>query len=172
MLKKVVDIKTKPDWILKFQLKKSVKKVENVQLFFPPSFSALFSNIAQSCLICACTQENLGGISHLLGVFSQNENSRNLILWNFQGWSFVFSGISRSKVKKMKYSRGGSKNFALKPPVFFWNNPTHSMFDPKNWITSSLKINKVLLFIFDIYKTTWYFKTTLRETLHIKSWKY
>ena len=34
MLKKVVDIKTKSDWLLKFQLKKSAKKVENFHLFF------------------------------------------------------------------------------------------------------------------------------------------
>ena len=50
--------------------------------------------------------------------------------------------------------------------------PTHSIFDPKNWITSSLKINSELMFTFDIYKTTWYFKTILRETLHINRWKY
>ena len=63
MLKKVVGIKAKSDWLLKFQLKKPAKKVENFHLFFPPTFSALFSDIAQSCLNCACTQENLGRIS-------------------------------------------------------------------------------------------------------------
>ena len=60
MLKKVVGIKAKFDCLLKFQLKNSAKKVENVQLFFPPTFSALFSNIAESCLNYACTQENFG----------------------------------------------------------------------------------------------------------------
>ena len=59
MLKIVADIQTKSDWLLKFQLKKSSKKVENFQLFFPQTFSALFSDIAQSCLNCTCTQENL-----------------------------------------------------------------------------------------------------------------
>ena len=47
MLKNAVDIKTKSDWLLKFQLKKSSKNVENNQLFFPPSFHVLFSDIAQ-----------------------------------------------------------------------------------------------------------------------------
>ena len=70
MLKKVVDIKTKSDWLLKFQLKKSAKKVENFQLFFLTTFSALFSDIAHSCLNCACTEENLGIIFSLLGFFS------------------------------------------------------------------------------------------------------
>ena len=74
MLKKVVDIKTKSDWLLKCQLKKSAKKVENFQLFFPPSFSALFSDIAQSCLNCASTQENFGRIFSLPGFFSRMEN--------------------------------------------------------------------------------------------------
>ena len=74
MLKKVVGIKAKSDWLLKFQLKKSAMKVENVQLFFLPTFSALFSDIAQSCLNCACTQENLGRIFSLLGFFSRMEN--------------------------------------------------------------------------------------------------
>ena len=70
MLKKVVGIKPKSDWLLKFQYKKSAKKVENFQLFFPPTFSALFSDIAQSCLNCACTPENLGRMFSLLGFFS------------------------------------------------------------------------------------------------------
>ena len=42
MLKKVVDIKTKSDWLLKFQLKKSAKKVENFQLFFRQVFLLCF----------------------------------------------------------------------------------------------------------------------------------
>ena len=70
---KVVDIKTKSDWLLKFQPKKSVKKVENLQFFFAPTFSVLFSDIAQSCFICACTQENLGTILSLLGFFNWME---------------------------------------------------------------------------------------------------
>ena len=74
MLKKVVNIKTKSDWILKFQFKKSAKKAENFHFFSPPSFCALFSDIAQSCLNCACTQENLGRIFSLIGFFSRMEN--------------------------------------------------------------------------------------------------
>ena len=71
MLKKVVDIKTKSDWLLKFQLKKSAKKVENFQLFFPPTFSALFSDIAQSCFLSAhALRKILGRIFSLLGFFS------------------------------------------------------------------------------------------------------
>ena len=31
----------------------------------------------------------------------------NTILWNIQGLSFVLSGISRGKVKKMKNPKGG-----------------------------------------------------------------
>ena len=70
MLKKVVDIKTKSDWLLKFHLKKSTEKVEDFRLYFPPSFSALFADIAQSCLNCVRTQENLGRIFSLLRFFS------------------------------------------------------------------------------------------------------
>ena len=53
----------------------------------------------------------------------------NTILWNFQGWNFVLSRISRGKVKKMKNFRrggGGSKKyiFTASPVCFFiWNNP-------------------------------------------------
>ena len=42
MLKKVVDIKTKSDWLLKFQLKKSSKKVETFQVFFRQVFVLCF----------------------------------------------------------------------------------------------------------------------------------
>ena len=49
------------------------------------------------------------------------------ILWNFQEWSFVFSGISRGKVKKWKIPEGFSKSMSstLLHPVwlFFWNRP-------------------------------------------------
>ena len=70
MLKKIVDTKTKSDWLLKFQLKKFSEKVGNSQLYFPPSFCALLSDIAQSCLNCACTQENHGRIFCLLRFLS------------------------------------------------------------------------------------------------------
>ena len=79
MLKKFVDIKTKSDWLLQFQLKKSAKKVENFQLFFLSSFFALFSDIVQSCLNCLCTQENFGRIFSLPGFFSRMENGLNSI---------------------------------------------------------------------------------------------
>ena len=42
MLKKAVDIKTKSDWLLKFQLKISAKKVEYFQLFFGQLFLLCF----------------------------------------------------------------------------------------------------------------------------------
>ena len=42
----------------------------------------------------------------------------NAILWDFQGWSFVLSGISRGKVKKLKNSRGFSKKYVLNPLLF------------------------------------------------------
>ena len=69
-LNKVVGIKAKSDRLIKFQLKKFAKKDKNFQLFFPPTFSALFSDIVQSCLNYACTQENLDKIFSLLGFFS------------------------------------------------------------------------------------------------------
>ena len=48
----------------------------------------------------------------------------NTILWNFQGWSFVLSGISRSKEKKIN-SKGFSKKYVLNSPclVFSQNGP-------------------------------------------------
>ena len=45
----------------------------------------------------------------------------NTILWNFQRWSFVLSGISRGKVKKRKNSWGFQKNI-LNPRLFFFRN--------------------------------------------------
>ena len=65
----------------------------------------------------------------------------------------------------MKYSRRFQKSMHSTTlfVFFFLNSPTHSMFDPKNWVTSSLKINFVLLFILDIYKTTWYFRDNLKR---------
>ena len=69
MLEKVIDIKTKSDWLLKFHTKKSAKKVEKFQIFFAQTFSTLSSDIAQSCLNCACTQENLGRFLSPLGFF-------------------------------------------------------------------------------------------------------
>ena len=52
----------------------------------------------------------------------------NKILLNFQGWSFVFSGISRDKVKKWKIPGGFPKKVCSQPPpfplvFFFWNSP-------------------------------------------------
>ena len=80
MLKIVVDIKTKSDWLSKFQLKKSAKKVENFQLIFLPTFSALFSDIAQSRLNCACTYENLGRILRI-------KNAKFSEYYFFMNWS-------------------------------------------------------------------------------------
>ena len=84
MLKKFVDIKRKSDWLLMFQLTKSSKKVQNFQPFFPPIFSALFSDITQSCLNCACTQENLVRFfsrmenGHFFNMPSNNEAPREI----------------------------------------------------------------------------------------------
>ena len=106
MLKKaVVNTKTKSDWLLKFQFKKPTLKVENFQLFFPPSFSALFSDIAQSCLNCACTQKNLGRIFSLLGFFSWNGKGSlecclqfcEISVWNIVKACFSFSGFLKLK---------------------------------------------------------------------------
>ena len=49
----------------------------------------------------------------------------NTILWNIQGLSFVLSGISRGKEKKI-FSGGFSKKHILNPHPcldFFWNSP-------------------------------------------------
>ena len=51
----------------------------------------------------------------------------NTILWNFQSWSFVLSGISRGKVREIKNSRGFSKKYALNPPVIFFSGIAQSM---------------------------------------------
>ena len=48
----------------------------------------------------------------------------NAILWNFQGWGFVLSGISRVKVKEIKNSRGLSKKYA---PCWFFSEIAQSM---------------------------------------------
>ena len=50
----------------------------------------------------------------------------NTILRNFEGWSFVFSGISKGKGKVTNIKTPGvlSKKYILKPPCldFFWNS--------------------------------------------------
>ena len=69
-LNKVVGIKAKSDWLIKFQLKKSAKKDKHFQLFVPPTFYNLFSDIVHSCLNCACTVENLGKVFNVLEFFS------------------------------------------------------------------------------------------------------
>ena len=53
----------------------------------------------------------------------------NTILWIFQGWSFVLSGISRGK-KKIKNSRGVFRRVCPQPPSvwgFFWNSSLQSL---------------------------------------------
>ena len=49
----------------------------------------------------------------------------NIILWNFQGWSFVFSEISRGKVKKERKIPGVFQKKVCPQPscFFFWNSP-------------------------------------------------
>ena len=49
-------------------------------------------------------------------------------------------------VKKWIIPQGFSNKYVLNPTVIFWNSPTHSMFDPRNWITSSMKINITVYF--------------------------
>ena len=43
----------------------------------------------------------------------------NTVLWNIQRLSFVLSGISRGKVKKMKNSGGGLKKVGISPSPLF-----------------------------------------------------
>ena len=56
-----------------------------------------------------------------------------------------FSGIYKSEALFYLEFPGvtfGLKKYVLNPAAFFiWNSPTHSMFDPKNWTTSSTQIN-------------------------------
>ena len=66
------------------------------------------------------------GISIDLGFWMAFEFSK--ILWNFQGWSFIFCRISKSKVTKLKILGIFSKKYFLNLPCldFFWNS---SLFD-------------------------------------------
>ena len=46
------------------------------------------------------------------------------ILWNFQRWSFVFSKISKTKVRNLKISGIFSKKYVNHPCLdLFWNSP-------------------------------------------------
>ena len=65
----------------------------------------------------------------------------------------------------------GSKKYFLNPPGFFSEIAQHIQCLTQKF-ESHLQERAILLFIFYINKTTWYFKTTLIETLHIKSWEY
>ena len=55
-------------------------------------------------------------------VTKKNKDS-NTILWNFQGWSFVFSRISRGKIKKWKIPGGFQKSMSSTP-----SPPPHPLF--------------------------------------------
>ena len=56
--------------LLKFQLKKILQESWKFSVLFLPRFCALFCDIAQSSLNCACTQENHGIIFSLLRFLS------------------------------------------------------------------------------------------------------
>ena len=113
MLKKVVDIKTKSDWLLMFQLKKFSEEVENSQLYFPPSFCVLLSDIAQSYLNCACTQENHGRIFSLLEFLSWMKKGLNYICVN---------NLGRAIVKHEKHVKTVRRTWCRKREVFLENN--------------------------------------------------
>ena len=51
----------------------------------------------------------------------------NAILWNFQGWSFVLSGISRGKVKRLKNSRGIQIQVCSQFPAVFFSGIAQAM---------------------------------------------
>ena len=112
------------------------------------------------------------------------------IVWNFQGTWFLalifsrdltqFCRIFRGEalfylefpgVKNEIFHRRFSKKYALNPPVFF-SGIAQQIQCLIQETKSHLQWRLILLLIFYIYKTTWYFKTTLREILHTKSWKY
>ena len=51
----------------------------------------------------------------------------NTILWNFQGWSFVLSGIFRGRVKKKKKNpRVFFKKVCPRHPLFFFSGIAQS----------------------------------------------
>ena len=61
------------------------------------------------------------GISRGLGFFSSEfprdvKQIGNTIQWNFQGWSFALSRISKGKVKKRKITGFFLNKYALNPP--------------------------------------------------------
>ena len=55
-------------------------------------------------------------------------NGSNTILWNIQELSFVLSGISRCKVKKLEIPEGVSKEYILNPPVWIFSGIAHDRF--------------------------------------------
>ena len=72
-----------------FNLKNPPRKLK-FSTFFPAKFCALFHDIAQSCLNCACTQEYHGRIFSLLGFLSWMEN----------GISYIYVRNSRRAIVK------------------------------------------------------------------------
>ena len=71
----------------------------------------------------------------------------NTILWNIQGMSYVLSGISRGKVKKVRNSRGVFKKVYLQPPCLdsFWNSPFQGICKSNNHFFQGLLVFKNLL---------------------------
>ena len=60
---------------LKFSANKAAKKVENFQLFFQPNFSALFLEITESHIYCACKNWNPSRIFRLHRFFHWMEKT-------------------------------------------------------------------------------------------------
>ena len=97
-----------------------------------------------------------------------SKGDKEKIVWKFQGTWFLTLEFSRDLTQLCKISRSGAlfylefpgvkkwnipqgifQKVCPQPPLFFfWNSPTHSMFDPRNWITSSMKINITVYFLY------------------------
>ena len=82
------------------------------------------------CLLCLCWnrlfQKNPNSGGGKLDKMEFNSNECNTNLWNFQEWSFIFSGISESKVKNLKISGVFFKRVSLNTSPFLdfsWKSP-------------------------------------------------
>ena len=64
-----------------------------------------------------------GVLAFVLGI----SKGSDAILWNFQGLSFVLSGISRGKVKKLKNSRGIQIQVCSQFPTVFFSGIAQSV---------------------------------------------
>ena len=90
------------------------------------------------------TRKNHVEFSWILVFGLEISKSCSTILWNFQGWSFLFSGISKSKVINLKIPGFFSKSCIFKPPVWIFSGIARCYLIPQSQKNCLVCVSAVL----------------------------